>query len=140
MSEDKKKFIKLKANIKAIGLIAYAILAFNLVDDNKLPYLMAFSSAIISLIRNYVLINELKFAKGLVNLVLSFYNVISLFFMIQYFLGQETDLKIYEYSLGPFLGSDLIRLPYIIWIFVLTLFLLTTQTKTMSIGREYNDR
>lgn len=123
MNEDKKSKISFMEEFKIFLLILTAIFGFLYVPEEKLMYFAFFSSILLIIATIYIKDRGLNFTKHILNILISLYNIISLFFMVQYFISKDVETKVYEKLLMPFFNNASFNIPLIIWIFVLTLFL-----------------
>lgn len=140
MSEKKDKKIEYIKETKALFLIIGSVLGLLFVKTDMLFIFSIIVSLVSLLTKIFILKNELSISKVLFNLFLAFYNVLSLFFMVQYFKSTDIDNKLYEMTLKPFFVDGKYLIFYIIWIFILTLIVLLMDVKFDRPSGETYDR
>lgn len=99
---------------------------------------LSLASLILIVLAFYISENRLRLIRPIFYILICFYNVLSLYFMVQYF--KDLDYKIYHKALYPFVIDDKIDLIYPIWIFALTLILILIQGKTSQTSGVDDDR
>ena len=137
MTDRKKVYYK---EIKATLLFLLSFLGFLLIDSSKLLIYTIIFSLVACLDLLYVKVNKLKFSTRIINLILAFYNVISLLFMVQYFIASNENMRVHQIFLAPFIDNGNYMISYIIWIFVYSLFLLLLQSDKVKFSGEYYGR
>lgn len=140
MSEKKDKKIEYIKETKALFLIIGSVLGLLLVKTDMIFIFSIIVSLVLLLTKIFILENELSISKVLFNVFIAFYNVLSLFFMVQYFKSTDIDNKLYEIALKPFFVDGKYLIFYIIWIFILTLFVLLMDLKFDRPSGETYDR
>lgn len=125
MSDNKKIFYN---EAKVLIIILLSILGFLFVKKANFLAFAIITSIVFYLAIIFIESNNLKFSKHILNIILAFYNVISLLFMVQYFISGIDEVKIYEIFLHPFINDGVYKIEYIVWIFIYTLFLLIIQS------------
>ena len=136
MSDSKEKNYNFLDELKVLFIFALIFLGFSAIKSTKLPLYMIVTTLGLVFLNRYVFESNLSFSKVIMTLVFAFYNVITLFFMIQYLLGKSLDEKIYKVFLYPFMNIGQGKIFYIGWIFLLTLYLLILENKTKSLDRK----
>ena len=129
-----------KSELKAISLLLFVIVGFSFVTKDRLMIFAAITSLILLIMGAYIRANNLKISKAIYYLVISFYNIASIFSLIEYFKGQESITKIEKYIFKPFIINDKIDIRYIGWILVLTTFLFILENMKKNPNEENNDR
>lgn len=140
MSEKKDKKIEYIKETKALFLIIGSVLGLLFVKTDKIFIFSIIVSLVLLLNKIFILENELSISKVLFNVFIAFYNVLSLFFMVQYFKSTDIDNKLYEIALKPFFVDGKYLIFYIIWIFIFTLFILLMDLKFDRPSGETYDR
>lgn len=140
MSEKKDKKIEYIKETKALFLIIGSVLGLLFVKTDKIFIFSIIVSLILLLNKIFILENELSISKVLFNVFIAFYNVLSLFFMVQYFKSTDIDNKLYEIALKPFFVDGKYLIFYIIWIFIFSLFILLMDLKFDRPSGETYDR
>lgn len=140
MSEKKDKKIEYIKETKALFLIIGSVLGLLFVKTDMIFIFSIIVSLVLLLTKIFILENELSISKVLFNVFIAFYNVLSLFFMVQYFKSTDIDNKLYEIALKPFFVDGKYLIFYIIWIFILTLFVLLMDLKFDRPSGETYDR
>lgn len=140
MSEKKDKKIEYIKETKALFLIIGSVLGLLFVKTDKIFIFSIIVSLVLLLTKIFILENELSISKVLFNVFIAFYNVLSLFFMVQYFKSTDIDNKLYEIALKPFFVDGKYLIFYIIWIFIFTLFILLMDLKFDRPSGETYDR
>ena len=140
MSEKKDKKIEYIKETKALFLIIGSVLGLLFVKTDKIFIFSIIVSLVLLLNKIFILENELSISKVLFNVFIAFYNVLSLFFMVQYFKSTDIDNKLYEIALKPFFVDGKYLIFYIIWIFIFTLFILLMDVKFDRPSGETYDR
>ena len=131
---DNKKFFYNEAKVLIITLLS--ILGFLFVKKANFLAFAIITSIVFYLAIIFIESNNLKFSKHILNIILAFYNVISLLFMVQYFISGIDEVKIYEIFLHPFINDGVYKIEYIVWIFIYTLFLLIIQSSKLEFSGE----
>lgn len=129
-----------KSELKAISLLLFVIVGFSFITKDRLMIFAAITSLILLIMGAYIRANNLKISKAIYYLVISFYNIASIFSLIEYFKGQESITKIEKYIFKPFIINDKIDIRYIGWILVLTTFLFILENMKKNPNEENNDR
>lgn len=140
MSEKKDKKIEYVKETKALFLIIGSVLGLLFVKTDMIFIFSIIVSLVLLLTKIFILENELSISKVLFNIFVAFYNILSLFFMVQYFKSTDIDNKLYETALKPFFVDGKYLIFYIIWIFILTLFVLLMDLKFDRPSGETYDR
>lgn len=140
MSEKKDKKIEYIKETKALFLIIGSVLGLLFVKTDMIFIFSIIVSLVLLLNKIFILENELSISKVLFNVFIAFYNVLSLFFMVQYFKSTDIDNKLYEIALKPFFVDGKYLIFYIIWIFIFTLFILLMDVKFDRPSGETYDR
>lgn len=140
MSEKKDKKIEYIKETKALFLIIGSVLGLLFVKTDMIFIFSIIVSLVLLLTKIFILENELSISKVLFNIFVAFYNILSLFFMVQYFKSTDIDNKLYETALKPFFVDGKYLIFYIIWIFILTLFVLLMDWKFDRPSGETYDR
>lgn len=133
MSDSKKNFYN---EAKVLIIILSSILGFVFVKRSQILTFAIIISIVLYLAVIFIKNNKLKFSKHLLNIILAFYNVISLLFMVQYFISDMNEMRIYEVFLHPFINNGVYKIAYIVWIFIYTLFLLMIQSSKLEFSGE----
>jgi hypothetical protein len=133
MSDSKKNFYN---EAKVLIIILSSILGFVFVKRSQILTFAIIISIVLYLAVIFIKNNKLKFSKHLLNIILAFYNVISLLFMVQYFISDMNEMRIYEVFLHPFVNNGVYKIAYIVWIFIYTLFLLMIQSSKLEFSGE----
>ena len=133
MSDNKKFFYN---EAKVLIIILLSILGFLFVKKANFLAFAIITSIVFYLAIIFIESNNLKFSKHILNIILAFYNVISLLFMVQYFISGIDEVKIYEIFLHPFINDGVYKIEYIVWIFIYTLFLLIIQSSKLEFSGE----
>lgn len=123
MSETKTKKSNFIKEFKAFVLIFMVVFVFFNIGYEKLIYFMIVASVLLFAAVIYIKENDLTFTKHFLNLIIAFYNIITLFFMVQYFIGGIEENRVFEVLLKPFYDGEIFNIASIIWVFILTLFL-----------------
>ena len=124
--------------IKVIVLVLSSILGFLAIKSSSLLIFSILVSLVLYLVVTYINVNDLRISKHVLNLILAFYNVITLLFMVQYFLDSSLDSKVYEVFLNPFVDGGAYKIVYISWVFIYSLFLVVLQSdKFRASGENY---
>lgn len=129
-----------KSELKALSLLLFVIVGFSFITKDRLMIFAAITSLILLIMGAYIRANNLKISKAIYYLVISFYNIASIFSLIEYFKGQESITKIEKYIFKPFIINDKIDIRYIGWILVLTTFLFILENMKKNPNEENNDR
>ncbi|RGB75825.1 hypothetical protein [Anaerococcus nagyae] len=137
MSDNKKFFYN---EAKVLIIILLSILGFLFVKKANFLAFAIITSIVFYLAIIFIESNNLKFSKHILNIILAFYNVISLLFMVQYFISGIDEVKIYEIFLHPFINDGVYKIEYIVWIFIYTLFLLIIQSSKLEFSGENYER
>lgn len=140
MSEKKVKKIEYIKETKALFLIIGSVLGLLFVKTDKIFIFSIIVSLVLLLTKIFILKNELSISKVLFNVFIAFYNVLSLFFMVQYFKSTDIDNKLYEIALKRFFVDGKYLIFYIIWIFIFSLFILLMDLKFDRPSGETYDR
>ena len=136
MNDDVKE--RIYNEIKAIVLVLSSVLGFLAIKPFGLIIFTILVSIVFYLTVTYIKTNELRVSKYILNLLLAFYNVTTLLFMVQYFLDNSLDEKIYQVLLSPFVNDGSYKIAYIVWIFIYSLFLVIIQSdKFKASGENY---
>ena len=130
MSDTETKKSNFLNEFKAFVLIFMTIFGFFNVENKKMLYFMILASVLLIAVVIYIKENDLKFTKHFLNIIIVFYNITTLIFMVQYFIGGIEENKLFEVLLKPFYDGEIFNISAIIWIFVLTLFLQMLQVKS----------
>ena len=133
MSDNKKFFYN---EAKVLIIILLSILGFLFVKKANFLAFAIITSIVFYLAIIFIESNNLKFSKHILNIILAFYNVISLLFMVQYFISDMNEMRIYEVFLHPFVNNGVYKIAYIVWIFIYTLFLLMIQSSKLEFSGE----
>ena len=133
MSDNKKFFYN---EAKVLIIILLSILGFLFVKKANFLAFAIITSIVFYLAIIFIESNNLKFSKHILNIILAFYNVISLLFMVQYFISGIDEVKIYEIFLHTFINDGVYKIEYIVWIFIYTLFLLIIQSSKLEFSGE----
>ena len=133
MSDNKKFFYN---EAKVLIIILLSILGFLFVKKANFLAFAIITSIVFYLAIIFIESNNLKFSKHILNIILAFYNVISLLFMVQYFISGIDEVKIYDIFLHPFINDGVYKIEYIVWIFIYTLFLLIIQSSKLEFSGE----
>ena len=126
--------------IKVIVLVLSSILGFLAIKSSSLLIFSILVSLVLYLVVTYINVNDLRISKHVLNLILAFYNVITLLFMVQYFIASNENMRVYQIFLAPFIDNGNYMISYIIWIFVYSLFLLLLQSDKVKFSGEYYGR
>ena len=129
MSEEKSVKSNFIKEFKIFLLVFTAFFGFLYVTEEKLPYFAVFSSILLISSCLYIKYEGLTFTKHLLNIAICLYNIISLIFMVQYFILGEAETKLFEKLLYPFFNNGNFNIYLIVWIFVLSLLLQILQYK-----------
>ena len=129
-----------KSELKAISLLLFVIVGFSFITKDRLIIFASLTSLILLIVGAYIRANNLKISKAIYYLVISFYNIASIFSLLEYFKGQESITKIEKYIFKPFIINDKIDIRYIGWILVLTTFLFILENMKKNPNEENNDR
>ena len=140
MSEKKDKKIEYIKETKALFLIIGSVLGLLFVKTDMIFIFSIIFSLVLLLTKIFILENELSISKVLFNIFVAFYNILSLFFMVQYFKSTDIDNKLYEIALKPFFVDGKYLIFYIIWIFIFSLFILLMDLKFDRPSGETYDR
>lgn len=140
MTEQREIKYNWSKEFKAIFLFLFAILGFLFIPRPRLTIYLVIVSLVLLVIGAYIKINNLRIIRPIFYLTLCFYNVLSLVYMVQYFLRKDLDNKIYQNFLYPFINEGKIDIGHIIWIYVLTITLILMQRKTGSSSGVDDDR
>ena len=127
MSEEKTKKYNFIEEFKIFILIFTAIFGFVYVPSKNQIYFAIFSSILLIIATIYIMDEDLTFTKHLLNIVIRIYNIISFIFMVQYFILGKVETNYFEKLLAPFNNEGNFNASLIVWIFILTLFLLILQ-------------
>ena len=127
MSEEKTKKYNFIEEFKIFILIFTAIFGFVYVPSKNQVYFAVFSSILLIIATIYIMGEDLTFTKHLLNRVIRIYNIISFIFMVQYFILGKVETSYFEKLLAPFNNEGNFNASLIVWIFILTLFLLILQ-------------
>lgn len=128
MSENKTKKYNFLEEFKIFVLIFTAFAGYLYVPKERLIYFAIFSSLLLIVATLYIRDYDLSFSKHLLNIAISLYNIITLFFMVQYFISSN-ETRVFKTLLYPFYNDGNFNIPLIVWIFILTLFLQILQFK-----------
>ena len=129
-----------KSELKAISLLLFVIVGFSFITKDRLIIFAILASLILLIVGAYIRANNLKISKAIYYLVISFYNIASIFSLVEYFKWQESITKIEKYIFKPFIINDKIDIRYIGWILVLTTFLFILENMKKNPNEENNDR
>ena len=129
-----------KSELKAISLLLFVIVGFSFITKDRLIIFASLTSLIFLIVGAYIRANNLKISKAIYYLVISFYNIASIFSLVEYFKGQESLTKIEKYIFKPFIINDKIDIRYIGWILVLTTFLFILENMKKNPNEGNNDR
>ena len=140
MTNTNKEKINSKRELKALSLILFVIVGFSFITKDRLIIFAILASLILLIVGAYIRANNLKVSKAIYYLVISFYNVASIFSLLEYFKGQESLTKIEKYIFKPFIINDKIDIRYIGWILVLTTFLFILENIKKNPNEGNNDR
>ncbi len=140
MTDTNKEKINSKRELKALSLILFVIVGFSFITKDRLIIFAILASLILLIVGAYIRENNLKISKAIYYLVISFYNVASIFSLVEYFKGQESLTKIEKYIFKPFIINDKIDIRYIGWILVLTTFLFILENMKKNPNEGNNDR
>lgn len=140
MTNTNKEKINSKRELKALSLILFVIVGFSFITKDRLIIFAILASLILLIVGAYIRENNLKISKAIYYLVISFYNVASIFSLVEYFKGQESLTKIEKYIFKPFIINDKIDIRYIGWILVLTTFLFILENMKKNPNEGNNDR
>ena len=139
MTDTNKEKINSKRELKALSLILFVIVGFSFITKDRLIIFAILASLILLIVGAYIRENNLKISKAIYYLVISFYNVASIFSLVEYFKGQESLTKIEKYIFKPFIINDKIDIRYIGWILVLTTFLFILENMKKNPNEGNND-
>lgn len=128
------------SEFKAIFILAFAILGFLFIPTERIFIYALLVTGLVILLSSYINTNNLSISKNIFYIIMALYNVISLFFMVQYVGDRNVNGGIYQYALYPFINEGAINFSYVIWIFVLSLFILIFGLKTGRPSGEEHDR
>ena len=138
MTEIKEKKFEYGKECEAVFLSLFAIFAFLEVPDARKTIFAVFVSLLYFLLSIFIKDNNLRLAKNTFYTILAFFNVSSLIYMVQYFVGMKVDSQAYQNIFKPFFKDGIIQLGFVIWIFVLTLYLMILkQEKPRNHGDDY---
>lgn len=140
MTDTNKEKINSKRELKALSLILFVIVGFSFITKDRLIIFAILASLILLIVGAYIRENNLKISKAIYYLVISFYNVASIFSLVEYFKGQESLTKIEKYIFKPFIINDKIDIRYIGWILILTTFLFILENMKKNPNEGNNDR
>lgn len=129
-----------KSELKAISLLLFVIVGFSFITKDRLIIFASLTSLILLIVGAYIRANNLKISKAIYYLFISFYNIASIFSLLEYFKGQESITKIEKYIFKPFIINDKIDIRYIGWILVLTTFLFILEKMKKNPNEGNNDR
>lgn len=129
-----------KSELKAISLLLFVIVGFSFITKDRLIIFASLTSLILLIVGAYIRANNLKISKAIYYLFISFYNIASIFSLLEYFKGQESITKIEKYIFKPFIINDKIDIRYIGWILVLTTFLFILENMKKNPNEGNNDR
>lgn len=139
MTDTNKEKINSKRELKALSLILFVIVGFSFITKDRLIIFAGLASLILLIVGAYIRANNLKISKAIYYLVISFYNVASIFSLVEYFKGQESLTKIEKYIFKPFIINDKIDIRYIGWILILTTFLFILENMKKNPNEGNND-
>lgn len=140
MTDTNKEKINSKRELKALSLILFVIVGFSFITKDRLIIFAILASLILLIVGAYIRANNLKISKAIYYLVISFYNIASIFSLLEYFKGQESLTKIEKYIFKPFIINDKIDIRYIGWILILTTFLFILENMKKNPNEGNNDR
>ncbi|WP_282928755.1 hypothetical protein [Anaerococcus sp. Marseille-Q7828] len=140
MTDTNKEKINSKRELKALSLILFVIVGFSFITKDRLIIFAILASLILLIVGAYIRENNLKISKAIYYLVISFYNIASIFSLLEYFKGQESLTKIEKYIFKPFIINDKIDIRYIGWILILTTFLFILENMKKNPNEGNNDR
>ena len=140
MTDTNKKKINNRSELKALSLILFVIVGFSFITKTRLIIFAGLTSLILLIVGAYIRANNLKISKAIYYLFISFYNIASIFSLLEYFKGQESITKIEKYIFKPFIINDKIDIRYIGWILVLTTFLFILENMKKNPNEGNNDR
>ena len=129
-----------KSELKAISLLLFVIVGFSFITKDRLIIFASLTSLILLIVGAYIRANNLKISKAIYYLFISFYNIASIFSLLEYFKGQESITKIEKYIFKPFIINDKIDIRYIGWILILTTFLFILENMKKNPNEGNNDR
>ena len=129
-----------KSELKAISLLLFVIVGFSFITKDRLIIFASLTSLILLIVGAYIRANNLKISKAIYYLFISFYNIASIFSLLEYFKGQESITKIEKYIIKRFIINDKIDIRYIGWILVLTTFLFILENMKKNPNEGNNDR
>ena len=112
--------------LKAIVIILFSICGFLFVREEYALFLLGLVSLFFLSLSLYIKNNNLIFAKQIYFMVIAFFNVTSLFFMIQCLLGRDMGKKIFSVVFRPFSQTGNLFL-CAGWIFLLSMILIFLQ-------------
>lgn len=139
MTDTKEKSIN-KNELKAIALILFVIVGFHFVIESKVLIFAFLSTMILFLVSLYIRQNKLKLSKTIYYILLAFYNISSIFLLIDYYRGSSTLSKFNQFIFKAFIKNDKIDIRYIVWILVVTLLLLIIEYKSKNSNEGKNGR
>lgn len=139
MTDTNKEKINSKRELKALSLILFVIVGFSFITKDRLIIFAGLASLILLIVGAYIRANNLKISKAIYYLVISFYNIASIFSLLEYFKGQESLTKIEKYIFKPFIINDKIDIRYIGWILILTTFLFILENMKKNPNEGNND-
>ena len=140
MTETNKEKINSKSELKALSLILFVIVGFAFLTNDRLVIFACLASLVLFIVGTYIRTNNLKISKTIYYLVISFYNIASIFSLVDYHNNQDKLTSIERYIFKPFINNDKIDIRYLIWILVLTTLLFIIENIKKNPKEESNDR
>ena len=140
MTESKKAKFNSKAELKAISLILFVLVGFSYITNSRLLAFTIASTIILAILALYIRENGLKISKAIYYLLIAFYNIASIFCIIDYYRGEETLTRLNQNIFKPFIINDKIDIRYIGWILVLSIILAIISKKANTPSEEEYDR
>lgn len=129
MTKSTEKKLEYGKEIEAIFISLFAIFAFIKVPDSSKISFTCLVSLIVIALASYIRANDLRLAKSVFYILLAFFNVSSLLYMVQYLIGMNLDTPVYQFIFKAFSKDGAIQMGYVIWVFVLTLYLMIVKDK-----------
>lgn len=136
MTDTKKAKFNSKSELKAIGLILFVLVGFSYITNSRLLAFTILASAILFILGIYIRENRLKISKAIYYLLISFYNVASIFCIIDFYRGEETLTRLNKSIFKAFIINDKLDIRYIGWILALSILLLLIQHRAKTPGEE----
>ena len=140
MTDTNEKKLNNKRELKALSLILFVVVGFYFINKDRLLIFGGLSTFILFIVGAYIRINNLKISKTIYYLFISFYNIASIFFLVDYHRGQGNITKLDKYIFDPFIIGDKIDVRYVVWILILTIVLFIIESTKKNPDEENNDR